>query len=194
MRYSLTISHVAGKHLITADALSRAPILNPSQDDEQCKEVKAYVNLVCRNLPASDERIKEIKQLQEKDQVCQQLTVYCQDGWPGKAHIPDSVKPYLPVSGEIAVLDGLLMRGSRIIIPSPLRPDILEKLHTGHQGISKCREKVRSLVWWPGLSKQLEIMIRNCSVCNKFLNQTMEPLILSVLPSLTWAESCNRSI
>ena len=147
MRYSLTISHVAGKHLITADALSRAPILNPSQDDEQCKEVEAYVNLVCRNLLTSDERIKEIKQLQEEDKVCQQLTVHCQDGWPGKAHMPDSVNPYLPISGEIA---GLPMRGSRIIISSPLQPDILEKLHTGHQGFSKCREKARSSV---GLSQ-----------------------------------------
>ena len=62
MQYSFTISHVAGKHLITADTLSRAPVLNSSsRDDELCNEVEAYVDSVCRNLPASDERIKEIK-------------------------------------------------------------------------------------------------------------------------------------
>ena len=34
----------------------------------------------------------------------------------------------------------LLMQGSKIIIPPPLRSDILETLHTGHLGISKCTE------------------------------------------------------
>ena len=88
MQYSFTISYVAGKNLITADALSRAPVSQSSYDDELCNEVQAYVDLLCRNLPASDTRIKEIKQLQEKDEVCQQLTTYCQNGWPGKASIP----------------------------------------------------------------------------------------------------------
>ena len=52
----LTISHVAGKYLITVGTLSRAHSL---QDDELCNQAKAYVDLVCRNLPASDEHIKE---------------------------------------------------------------------------------------------------------------------------------------
>ena len=151
MRYSFTISHVPDKSLVTADTLSKAPI-SKSSLSYVCNEVEAHVDLFCRNLPASDTRITKIKQLQEKDQVCQQLTSYCRDGWPGKARTPCSLKPYVSVSGEITVLDGLLMRGSRIIIPSPLRPTILEKLHTGHQDISKCREKARSSVWWPGLA------------------------------------------
>ena len=183
VQYSFTISYVAGKNLITADALSRAPVSQSSYDDELCNEVQAYVDLLCRNLPASDTRIKEIK---EKDEVCQQLTTYCQNGWPGKASIPCNLKPYLSVSGEITVLDGLLVRGSRIIIPSPLRSTILEKIHTGHQGISKCREKARCSVWWPGLSKQLETLINNCTICNKFQNQAVEPLIPSALPNLPW--------
>ena len=55
-----------------------------------------------------------------------------------------------------------------------------------HQGISKCRKRARSSVWWPGLSKQFETLINNCSKCNKFLNQAVEPLIPSALPSLPW--------
>ena len=82
-----------------ASHYSRHPIqsTSSSRDDELCNEVEAYVDSVCRNLPASDKRIKEIKQLQEEDQVCQKLTTYCQDGWPGKALIPDSLTPYLSV-------------------------------------------------------------------------------------------------
>ena len=75
--------------------------MKPSYDYELCKEVQAHVNLLYRNLPASDMRIKEIKQLQEQDEVCQQLTTYCQNGWPIKTSIPGNLKPYLSVSGEI---------------------------------------------------------------------------------------------
>ena len=55
MRYSFTISHVAGKNLITADTLSRAPVLTSStQDEKHYQEAEAYVSFVWQNLPASD--------------------------------------------------------------------------------------------------------------------------------------------
>ena len=64
--------------------------------------------------------------------------------------------------------NGLLMRGSQIIIPPPLHPNILETLHTGHLGISK---KARNSVWWPNLSKRLwKIVQHAASSRNKHQN------------------------
>ena len=187
MRYSFTISHVAGKNLITADTLSRAPVSTSNIQDEECyQEVEAYVNFVCQNLPASDKRIEQIIGYQRKDEICQQLVEYCKHGWPRKGEIPHVLRPYFSVSGEITIQNGLLMRGSRIIIPPPLRSDILETLHTGHLGISKCREKARNSVWWPNLSKQLADLVENCTTCCKFQKQAPEPLMPSVLPTLPW--------
>ena len=60
---------------------------------------------------------------------------------------------------------GLLMRNNRIVIPSSLRSDMLDKLHTGHQGIIKCRRRPQQSVWWPGLSKHLEELVTNCFEC-----------------------------
>ena len=80
----------------------------------------------------------------------------------------------------------LLMRGSQIIIPPPIHPNILAKLHTGHLGISKCREKARNSVWWPNLSRQLADLVINCTTCPKFQKPAPEPLMPSVLPTLTW--------
>ena len=72
-----------------------------------------------------------------------------------------------------------LMRGCRIIILPPLRSDILETLHTGYLGISKCREKAKHSVWWPNLCKK-------CITCCKFQKQPSEPLMPSVPPTLPW--------
>ena len=38
---------------------------------------------------------------------------------------------------------GLLVRGSRVVIPASLTVNILDKIHTGHQGITKCRERAK---------------------------------------------------
>lgn len=56
-------------------------------------------------------------------------------------------------------MDGLLLKGTRLVIPSTLRNDVLAKLHEGHQGIVKCKARARQSVWWPGLSQQVSEMV-----------------------------------
>ena len=141
---------------------------------------------VIQNLPATNRRIQQIKKAQEEDTVCRAVKQYCEDGWPDRSLIKGTVNQYLPMAAELTVQEGLLMRGCRIVIPAALRLEILEKLHTGHQGISKCRERSRQSVWWPGLSKRLEEMILKCSKCCKDCFQYAEPLIPSSYPDLPW--------
>ena len=88
-------------------------------------------------------------------------------GWPERGAIPGAVKSYYHVASELTVADGLLMRGCRIVIPSSMHLEILDKLHTGHQGITKCRERARHSVWWPSLSDQLEEVVKGCRECCK---------------------------
>ena len=70
------------------------------------------------------------------------------------------------------------------MIPSSPREDMLKRLHTGHQGIVKCRERARQSVRWPGLSAELQQLVRNCYECRKEQSQHAEPLIISELPKL----------
>ena len=53
------------------------------------------------------------------------------------------------------------------MIPTYIRLDILDKIHAGHQGSRKFRERVRDSVWWPGLRKQIEDMVTKCTTCRK---------------------------
>ena len=81
---------------------------------------------------------------------------------------------------------GLLMKGNRLVIPVSMRLDVLDKLHEGHQGITKCRERAKTSVWWPGLSKQLEELVNNCYTCIKERVNRPEPVIPSELPDRPW--------
>ena len=109
---------------------------------------------------------------------------YCRLGWPDRSQLTEATRPYFPVADELSVEEGLLLRGCRIVIPTSMRQDILERLHSGHQGIVKCRARARQSVWWPGLSGQLQALVTKCQVCTKERPQNAEPLIPSELPEL----------
>ena len=188
MRYNFTISHVPGKTLTTADTLSRSTAKSlPNTEDDLEQECDAYVKLVMQSLPATERRMKQIKESQQRDETCQLVSTYCLTSWPDKKSAPFTVLPYLPLAAEFSIVDGILMRGSRIVIPKSLQKELLERIHTsGHQGINKCRERARQSVWWPGLSTQLEELVKACRTCCIHQQQRAEPLIPSELPELPW--------
>ena len=187
MRYNFSISHVPGKHLVTADALSRAPVGQPTTDDEELqKDTTVYVRQVMETIPVVEQRLEQIRQGQETDRVCQQLAQYVQHGWPDKEKLSREVRIFHNVRSELTIAEGVLMRGSRIVVPLSLRPDVLNSIHTGHQGINKCRELARMSVWWPKMSSELEALVRNCDVCCKNRPPVSQPLIPSSLPQLPW--------
>ena len=120
------------------------------------------------------------------DDICQLLIQYCRNGWPDKSTIKGPLKLYWPVAAELTVQNGLLMRGCRTVIPASQRMEILEKLHTGHLGIVRCRQRANQSVWWPGIGRQLQELVDNSTVCRQHSRNRAEPMISTELPSLPW--------
>jgi len=54
--------------------------------------------------------------------------------------------------------------GFRGVIPLELRSRVLALLH-GHAGIVRTKLLVRSLVWWPSINADVELMCNNCPEC-----------------------------
>ena len=187
MRFEFTISHVSGTDLIVADTLSRAPAPDVSQVSDLLEETEAYVKFTMMELPATEKRLEEIKILQSKDEACQLITSYLQTEWPEKEKAPALVRPYLlPMRDDFSIQQGLLMRSSRMVIPPTLRKEILQRIHNGHQGIAKCRERARQSVWWPRISTELEELVGSCITCCKEQQKRAEPMQPSKLPELPW--------
>ena len=87
---------------------------------------------------------------------------------------------------EFTEENGIVLRVNRLLIPRELRSEMLVRLHTGHLGITKCWERARQSMWWPGMSTEIGEMIQKCDICNKNKPQRPEPLIPSQFPELPW--------
>ena len=129
MRYQYTISHIPGKQLVTADALSRAPVESP--DINFSEEVQSFVNSVVTGIPATSKCLERIRQCQAADKVCQEIIRYCNEGWPReKKKFSVDMRPYYQFTSKLNVINGLLLRGHRIIIPIGLRKEMLVMMGT----------------------------------------------------------------
>lgn len=98
-----------------------------------------------------------------------------------------NVRAYVKVKNELSETNGLVTRGSRIVIPKSERSEILDKIHAGHQGLTKCRDRANSSVWRPGLSAELKDTVMRCQTCQEQKRtQQKEPLISTPLPDRPW--------
>ena len=136
------------------------------------------------SIPASPKKIDSIRAETAADEQLQEVIRYIQAGWPEHlAHINTCVREYFPVRNELSMHDGVVTRGSRIVIPGRLRSEILERIHEGHQGLNKCRDRANTSVWWPGIATQITHKVENCMYCREQRRaQNREPLLSTPLP------------
>jgi len=157
--FKFRVIYRAGKNNI-ADPLSRLLPDNASimtENDIYEKNLVMFINeLTPRALVLAD-ILREIELDPELKQLRDELLA---------DQLPSS-KPFLYIKDELGVVDGILVRGSRLIIPSSLRDQTLQNAHEGHPGITKMKARLRSKVWWPNIDLQAERFVKSCDACQK---------------------------
>ena len=69
------------------------------------------------------------------DPALRLLSEVIEDGPPeARHHMPATIREYFPILDSITNVDGVLVKGERIIIPLALRQRCLDALHAAHQG------------------------------------------------------------
>ena len=189
MRFHLKENkHVPGKKMYIADALSRFQIRSQTvKSTTDVDEMHAHIGSVNSSLPVWDGQLQQIMEAQEEDPVCRHIKVYCCEGLPDKYSLNDAMKPYWSSRGELSVVQNILLKASRIVIPSSMRLEILDKIHKGHQGITKCRERAKNFVWWLRLSRGSGATMQSLRSSNGQQDWTTSH------DTLTWPSLANRS-
>lgn len=186
MRFHFTAEYLPGKKMIVADTLSRSPQETTSEGETVRLEedVEMHVNAVRATWPATDNKLEQIAEESQKDPLMQAAIRYTREGWPRyEADVEVGIRDLYQMRAELSENNGLLLRGNRIIVPQSLRKEVVEKIHAGHQGINKCRERAKLSVWWPGINEAITRIVENCQHCQERRpTQKKEPLIPTELP------------
>ena len=186
-RFDYSIVHVPGKSLYTADTLSRAPSTSDLPDVGLQEEAEAIMDTCVTYLPATPKRQEEYQREQAEDRICSLVINYCQKGWPEKDYIQPDLMPYWKARSDLTVdKNNLFLYGRCMVVLKRLQRETLKKVHTRHQGVQRCRLCVNTAVWWPGLSHEVENMVKQCPTCAKVHSPQKEPMIPTELPDYPW--------
>ena len=113
--------------------------------------------------------------------------------WPTTSRkLPLEVRQFRKFCHLLTVVDGVLLRGTQIVVPKGLRAGMLSRAHAGHQGIAKTKARAREVIWWPGMGMgaQIETVLSQCEVCSiSFATAERTPAAIAVSRS-PLAESC----
>nr|XP_037284945.1 uncharacterized protein K02A2.6-like [Rhipicephalus microplus] len=169
---------VPGKQLLLADMLSRVPTSSYASDVES-DDVEVHAVSVVSSL-VSDDTWKQLAAETSRDSYLKAVLHSLEYG----LRIEGQLKPF---STELTQVKGVLLKGCKVVIPNSLRKDTLERIHQGHMGINKCKERARRLVFWPGINADIGAFVQKCAVCNKYAyTQPQEPLMMRPVAEMPW--------
>ena len=170
--YEYKIEHIPG-NTNPADMLSNSPLPLDKEEEIKCERVEKYINKIIAYAIPKAITLNEIMEESEKDKVLVQVVECIQrNEWPQK----EELRSYKQVRSELMVKGGIVLKGERIIMPQSLKKRTLNIAHETHMGIVKTKALVRDKVWWPGLDKDIEEMIKSCIPCLSMSTPSKEPM------------------
>lgn len=103
----------------------------------------------------------------------------------------ESIKNYRLIKDELCFYENILLRGNKIVVPQKLRKDVLDAAHEGHPGIVAMKGRLRCKVWWPGIDKDAEKLVKCCKGCTVVgLPNPPLPMNRRELPMEPWVDRC----
>ena len=112
------------------------------------------------------------------------------EGWPKTIKdCPCSIQSYWYFRDQITCEDGIIYKGTRLIIPKSERASTLKVLHMGHYAVDKMSLRARETVYWPGISKDIRHTYHHCHICAKFARTQQRETLQSIeTPQTTWEQ------
>ena len=103
-----------------------------------------------------------------------------------RRHTPRMARAYWDFRDQLSTDEGLLLMGPRIVIPSCLREEYLQRLHQGHLSATKVQQNAHQHLYWPGLDADIADYTRRCQECIRRSQPPKEPLQAHEVPQEPW--------
>lgn len=96
---------------------------------------------------------------------------------------------YYAVRQELSVTqNGVILRGTKLVMPNELRKRTIKLAHQGHQGIVKTKQALRTKVWWPAMGKMAEDYVKRCHACQSLgQGDPPPPMQRTAMPDKPWS-------
>ena len=80
-----------------------------------------------------------------------------------------------------------MLKGTRIIVPTQFREELLEKLHEGHFGIDRTKLQPRDSIYWPESNNDIKILVKTCKTCQEHSKRNnKDPVLAGEIPMCPW--------
>ena len=179
--YDFTIKYCPGEEMVIADTLSR-------YSPEDTPEI--LLDISVNHVYIDAEKKRDYQLAIKDDPLLSALADTIIAGWPDDIKdVPKALRPYHGQCDSLTVEDGLILRGEAIIVPPGERKKVLEQIHQGHLGTSKCQYRARQCVYWPGINKDIEQLVEACATCQRHRPQEpRQPLKPTPPPEQPWQQ------
>ena len=137
---------------------------NTGERGEPLEIHQTVINLV----EIKDQRLEELKQFAEQDELYQKICTYVTSGFPNRlaALIPENEKPFYTIREELLLdSENFLCKGNQLVIPNSLVKTYMSRLHAMHQGAAKMLARARISLWWPYMSRDIKGFAKSCQSC-----------------------------
>ena len=193
MRYGLKVQFVPGSQLHIADTLSRAysDATPHAESTQQIREKESIHSLQCVfSLPVTPKGLSKLQETTAQDPFSLLVIEFIEKNWHKyRKRVPSDIRSYWTIRNELHVAEGLIFTGDKLVVPESQVSDMLDKSHEGRLGMEKCKSKARRIMYWPGMSRQIEDRVAQCSTCGKFKRANQrEPRFPHPNPNRPWAK------
>ena len=151
------------------------------------------IHQITSQFNARSDSLQQLHEASQADDTFAILKYTIQKGWPSNIkELQSEIQAFWTFQEELTIEDGLILKGTRIVIPSQKQAEVLKLIHEGYQGLTKCKLRAKETVYWPSLNGQLKKLVPNCQLCLKYLQSkcklTQNMSLGQEIPAFPWTK------
>ena len=187
--WAFQIHYVEGDQNAGPDFISR----NPAKDEEDdytdfaavTEEMEVTLAAAVRSdlMEAKAVMWERVMEETVKDETLEKLKELARSGFPEDWETwPERCKNFFPFRKDLYEVEGVVLWKMRVVIPKALQWEVLENIHSAHQGCGRMYARAGTSFFWPNLSKDIDMKQKRCQACE--INMSSHQSIPAEVPTL----------